>query len=65
MASFEISHSIKTSLQQQLQENLSAVYMTEIENQPTTVKSATLENRKKQEVYIEEDDLGQCCISIR
>lgn len=65
MASFEISPSIKTSLQQQLQENLSAVYITEIENQPTTVKSATLENRKKQEVYIEEDDLGQCCISIR
>lgn len=44
MASFEILPSIKTSLQQQLQENLSAVYITEIEDQATTVKSATLEN---------------------
>lgn len=44
MASFKILPSIKKSLQQQLQENLSAVYITESEDQATTVKSATLEN---------------------
>ena len=57
MTSFEISPSIETSIQQQLQETLSAVYITKSENQATTAKSATLENWKKQEVYIEEDEV--------
>ena len=39
--------------------------MTEVEKQATTAKSTELENWKKQEVYVEEDDINQSCISAK
>ena len=51
--------SLTTNIQQQLQETLSEVYITEIQNQTTTAKSKELENWKKRNVYVEEGDISQ------
>ena len=66
MTSSEIAHSIKTNIQQQPQGTLlSEVYIIEIGNEATTDKSTELENWKKQDLYIKEDDIGQSCKSVR
>ena len=39
--------------------------LTELQNQTMKAKMAELENWKKQEVYREEEDMGQWCISVR
>ena len=57
---------IKTNIELQTPETLaSEVYITEVEKQATTAKSTELENWKKQEVYVEEDDINQSCISAK
>ena len=43
----------------------SKIYMTAIENQANIAKMNELESWKKQEVYCEEEDIGQLCISVR
>ena len=43
----------------------SEIYMTAIENQANIAKMNELESLKKQEVYCEEEDTGQSCISVR
>ena len=40
-------------------------YITEVEKQATTAKSTELKNWKKQEVYVEQDDINQSCISAK
>ena len=39
--------------------------LTELQNQTMKAKMPELENWKKQEVYREEEDMGQWCISVR
>ena len=39
--------------------------LTELQNQTMKAKMAELENWKKQEVYREEEGMGQWCISVR
>ena len=41
----------------------SEIYMTATENQASLAKMNKLESWKKQEVYCEEEDTGQSCIS--
>ena len=43
----------------------SKIYLIELENQTTEAKMAELGNWKKQNVYREEEDMGQSCISVR
>ena len=43
----------------------SKIYLTELENQTMEAKMAELGNWKKQNVYREEEDMGQSCISVR
>ena len=43
----------------------SEIYITEIENQSMNAKLLELENWKIQEVYIEEENIGQHCLSVR
>ena len=42
----------------------SEIYMTAIENQAKIAKIYELENWKRQEVYCDEKDIGQWCISV-
>ena len=43
----------------------SKIYLSELENQTMAATMTELENWKKQEVYREEKDMGQSCISFR
>ena len=43
----------------------SEIYVTAIENQAKIAKMNELESWKKQELYSEEEDIVQLCISVR